>query len=129
MPVQLPDRIGWLRGCLRSHPGLPAGCGARDIPGDPALEAFHGRAVGVGGDTAPGDVALRRQFRKGHPYLIQGNSGGRRNLKVQQLAVFLQVLINLGSVHLKSFSEGGGARSKRPMNRPAACFTGGPAGT
>ena len=66
----LSARHQLLRGCLRSNPRLPAGRGARNIPGNPALEAFHGRAAGVTGDAAPGDVALRRQFRKGFPYGI-----------------------------------------------------------
>jgi hypothetical protein len=45
----LSARHQLLRGCLRSNPRLPAGRGARNIPGNPALEAFHGRAAGVTG--------------------------------------------------------------------------------
>ena len=90
------------RGELRSvlGAGFSARGRGRNEAGDTAKRAFERLAFAVAGHAAAGNLAAGGQVGQGESHLGQGDAGGSRNLRIKELAVFLQALENWRGIHL-----------------------------
>lgn len=99
-----PDR-------LVLHPGLSARSRTRDKPCNPAEHSLNRLTVVKSRHTALGDFALCRQFGQGGTNHRNGNPCCHRYLRIELLAVPLQMKKNGFSVHLDYLSEYGDRES------------------
>ena len=86
---------------LASCAGLPAGSRRRDIPRHAAERTLDGFAIAIPGRAAPGYFPSRRQVEQREANLGKRNSRCGGNLRVELLAVLLQVLEDRRVMHLE----------------------------